>query len=997
MRLLRGAAAVLEVLGVALALVGGFVAFGPYQDDRTWNLMRNSARSEAVEMPGQGSTHFRLREVETGSFFFRSDKREWRRRAPPVLFIPGHMGKWTQVINIAAYVSAQRPVAFFSADFHASASAFHPSIVLQQAEFVAEAIGRIRELYAAEDQPGTQLVLLAHSMGGAVAQKALCRLGTDAGVRALVMLSTPVMGHPLALEPSMGLLADALRREYWGVVAPGRGATGASKPLWTASVATGETDPLVPSEVAVIPPGAVGAAMETATMRDLHSCFSHVNLLFSRHMLHSVAALLGDAVDGQALPEAFRSPLTALFRQPAPLGAGGGSSGSRPGGWRLVASPPSAGAAAPVEPLSAGAWRTACAASARPGAVEWRRLEAGASHLLLAPSGGGGAFFTLLLLEKPRRIKRQLERNTRGDDFLPEDRVQCSELATVRSARIAPGSELFDDASLVSTLDSAAWQDVSGLDLQYPAKACVFHVQAPTDIPAGQVFAVSVERHADSESASRKGPTVVGWAHWHGDPLGAPGRGEVSGWPAAVAALPAVGGALDWAASLLRPREVLLPAGHAVVCRLELPSSPLAPFLPVDVRVAVGASAPWGLQAVFLAAASVDAEVHVGALRNGAASSLLGWAAESSAGLFSPRFAPGQPPRANAELVSSPVLLVLSDPTAELRVAVAGNLWSALGRCFRTYLGYILAAWLGATLALGLADGRPGAERSGAVCILAWAGVSIGCSSLCSEAAGTTVDAGYSPGAPPLAAAALMHLVGAALACACRRATACTSAVLERAASRCCPCRPAAEPRMARAWCLAEAAGWLAAACAHPSGCLVALLARSSVGLALARQPRRRAAAAAAGQPSAPGAAAELEGAWLASLVELLRLDSETYPRTPAEELLAALPGSRHAASPWVDSWLLGPRPELRGGGPPLPALGLVAPALAVSLRGLRPVPAAASRACDCALAVLGGARRGGPKRGRAAPIEPALAAHALAQLAACTSWHGRAGADKVD
>ena len=32
---------------------GAYVAFGPYHDDRTWNLMRNSADIKVIQLPSQ--------------------------------------------------------------------------------------------------------------------------------------------------------------------------------------------------------------------------------------------------------------------------------------------------------------------------------------------------------------------------------------------------------------------------------------------------------------------------------------------------------------------------------------------------------------------------------------------------------------------------------------------------------------------------------------------------------------------------------------------------------------------------------------------------------------------------------------------------------------------------------------------------------------------------------------------------------------------------------
>mmetsp|Transcript_16852 Transcript_16852/g.54448 ORF Transcript_16852/g.54448 Transcript_16852/m.54448 type:complete len:376 (-) Transcript_16852:1944-3071(-) len=263
------AAGLIELVGVAVSVLGVFVAWGPYQDDRTQNLMRNRARHEVVDVPSQEPTHFRLRELFPMTDAMNSPIEEerklglraWRRKSPPVLFLHGHCGKWLQVINIAVYTNylsnTSRPAAaFFATDFHASASALHSSVVRQQAAFAAAAMLRISELYAEAGAPRQALTLIGHSMGGLVALEALRLLGSErsqglVNIGAVVLICTPLLGHPLLLEQGMHDLSSQIRRELWPMVFR----DGAAPMPPVLALAAGDTDPLVPSEVAALPRG----------------------------------------------------------------------------------------------------------------------------------------------------------------------------------------------------------------------------------------------------------------------------------------------------------------------------------------------------------------------------------------------------------------------------------------------------------------------------------------------------------------------------------------------------------------------------------------------------------------------------------------------------------------------------------------------------------------------------------------------------------------------
>jgi len=115
----------------------------------------------------------------------------------PVLFIPGNAGSYKQVRPIAAegatyfhdvlrhdpaaINAGARNLDFFTVDFNEDITAFHGQTMLDQAEYLNEAIAYILSLYhdprRSERDPDlpdpTSVIILGHSMGGIVARTML--------------------------------------------------------------------------------------------------------------------------------------------------------------------------------------------------------------------------------------------------------------------------------------------------------------------------------------------------------------------------------------------------------------------------------------------------------------------------------------------------------------------------------------------------------------------------------------------------------------------------------------------------------------------------------------------------------------------------------------------------------------------------------------------------------------------------------------------------------
>lgn len=136
----------------------------------------------------------------------------------PVLFIPGNAGSFKQVRSIAAASSSLffdnpqeienlhvQNLDFFAADFNEDFTAFHGRTMLDQAEYLNDAIRYILLLYAkAENYPyprPTSVIVVGHSMGGIVARilPTLQNHVADS-VRTILTLSSPHAAAPVTFD-----------------------------------------------------------------------------------------------------------------------------------------------------------------------------------------------------------------------------------------------------------------------------------------------------------------------------------------------------------------------------------------------------------------------------------------------------------------------------------------------------------------------------------------------------------------------------------------------------------------------------------------------------------------------------------------------------------------------------------------------------------------------------------------------------------------------------
>jgi glycosylphosphatidylinositol deacylase len=145
----------------------------------------------------------------------------------PVLFIPGNAGSFKQVRSIASEVSTifygnkddqeyeGKNFDFFAAHFNEDFTAFHGRTMLDQSEYLNDAIRFILSLYSTQPNPPKSVILLGHSMGGVVARVMLTLPNyVEDSVNTIITLAAPHAAAPATFDGDI-IRLYAATDEFW--------------------------------------------------------------------------------------------------------------------------------------------------------------------------------------------------------------------------------------------------------------------------------------------------------------------------------------------------------------------------------------------------------------------------------------------------------------------------------------------------------------------------------------------------------------------------------------------------------------------------------------------------------------------------------------------------------------------------------------------------------------------------------------------------------------
>lgn len=215
-----------------------------------------------------------------------------------------------------------RSLDFFMVDFNEDMAAFHGQTLLDQAEYVNEALAYILSLYhdprrsrRDPDLPDpSSVILIGHSMGGIVARTALTMANYQANsVNTIITMSTPHEKPPVSFDSDLVLTYKQIN-DYWRAAYSQKWAN--NNPLWQVtliSIAGGARDTVIPSDyasLAALVPETHGFTVFTSTMPNVWVGTDHLSITWCDQFRKAIIKSLFDIVDvrrpSQTRPRADR-------------------------------------------------------------------------------------------------------------------------------------------------------------------------------------------------------------------------------------------------------------------------------------------------------------------------------------------------------------------------------------------------------------------------------------------------------------------------------------------------------------------------------------------------------------------------------------------------------------------------------------------------------------------------------------------------------------------
>lgn len=245
----------------------------------------------------------------------------------PVLFLPGNAGSYRQVRSLAAEASRHyydvvrhdedrhangvRSLDFFMVDFNEDMAAFHGQTLLDQAEYVNEAISYILSLYhdprrtrrdPALPDPSA-VVLIGHSMGGIVARTTLTMANYQSNsVNSIITMSAPHAKPPVSFDSDIVHTYKQIN-DYWREAYSQTWAN--NNPLWHVtliSIAGGARDTVVPSDytsISSLVPETHGFTVFTSSIPDVWIGMDHLSITWCDQFRKSIIKSLFEIIDAR--------------------------------------------------------------------------------------------------------------------------------------------------------------------------------------------------------------------------------------------------------------------------------------------------------------------------------------------------------------------------------------------------------------------------------------------------------------------------------------------------------------------------------------------------------------------------------------------------------------------------------------------------------------------------------------------------------------------------
>lgn len=211
---------------------------------------------------------------------------------------------------------------FFSVDFNEDFTAFHGQTLLDQAEYLNDAIAYILSLYHdpshslrdSELPDPTSVIIVGHSMGGMVARTMLTMPNYQSGsINTIITMSAPHAVPPVSFDGDIVRIYKGVN-DYWRHAYSQKWAI--DNPLWhvtLVSIAGGGLDTIVSSDyasLASLVPETHGFTVFTASIPACWTGTDHLSITWCDQVRKSIIRALYDVIDvarpSQTLPRAER-------------------------------------------------------------------------------------------------------------------------------------------------------------------------------------------------------------------------------------------------------------------------------------------------------------------------------------------------------------------------------------------------------------------------------------------------------------------------------------------------------------------------------------------------------------------------------------------------------------------------------------------------------------------------------------------------------------------
>ncbi|KAG7661278.1 BST1 [[Candida] subhashii] len=240
----------------------------------------------------------------------------------PVLFIPGNAGSYRQVRSIASECTNLyhgefekyhdinpkfRNLDVFTADFNEDFTAFHGRTILDQAEYLNEAVRFIIDLYSQNEHPAKSVIIIGHSMGGIVSRVMVTLPNyLEGSINTILTLSSPHAAAPLTFDGDILKIYSAIDRFWFDGFDPHSTSDYAKlahdrlKNISLISITGGELDSTLPADyttLSFLVPPTNGFTTFTTGIPLVWSPIDHLAIVWCAQLRRRIAESLLEVVD----------------------------------------------------------------------------------------------------------------------------------------------------------------------------------------------------------------------------------------------------------------------------------------------------------------------------------------------------------------------------------------------------------------------------------------------------------------------------------------------------------------------------------------------------------------------------------------------------------------------------------------------------------------------------------------------------------------------------